>query len=151
MPQPNEMHERLHAIAGRWEGEETMHPSPWMPDGGVRAATITNRVDMAGFCLIQDYEQRDGETVMFSGHGVFSIDTQSSRTKLYWWDSMGMGPELFEGEWSGETLVLESRNPMGHTRGTWTFEGDRYTHKMEMSRDGTDWTTLMDGRYQRVG
>lgn len=148
MPKPNAHHARLAALAGRWEGEETMHPSPWVPEERVGSATLENRVGAGGFVLAQDYVQRMGDEVTFQAHGVFSI--HDGEVRLHWWDAMGMGPEIFRGAWEGERLVLRARSPMGHTRTTWIVRGDTYEHVMEMSKDGEAWSVLMEGRYRRL-
>lgn len=48
-------------MVGEWQGKETMHPTPWAPDGAVRDAVIVNRFGPDGFAVIQDYRQFDGE------------------------------------------------------------------------------------------
>jgi hypothetical protein len=74
MPIPSDGHRKLEKIAGQWEGEETMHPSPWDPQGGRATDRIKSRVALSGFALINDYEQeRDGK-VTFTGHAVFTFD-----------------------------------------------------------------------------
>jgi len=38
----------------------------------------------------------------------------------------------------------------GHSRTTWEFrKPDEYFFRMEMSQDGQQWMTLMEGEYQR--
>ena len=62
MPIPSDGHRKLEKIAGQWEGEETMHPSPWDLQGGKATGHIRSRVALSGFALINDYEQeRDGK------------------------------------------------------------------------------------------
>lgn len=56
MPKPSSGHLRLERMAGSWEGEEKMHPSPWDPKGGVAAGRMKNRPALSGFALIGDYE-----------------------------------------------------------------------------------------------
>lgn len=74
MPRPTEAHRRLHALAGDWTGTEKMHPSPWDPQGGTAEGRVQNRVALDGFAIVQQYEQRRGGQISFSGHGVFSWD-----------------------------------------------------------------------------
>ena len=70
MPTPSAGHRKLEKIAGQWEGEEKMYPSPWDPKGGIATGRINSRDALNGFALINDYEQeRDGK-ITFSGHGV---------------------------------------------------------------------------------
>jgi hypothetical protein len=76
MPIPSDGHRKLEKIAGQWEGEEMMHPSPWDPQGGKATGRIRSRVALSGFALIYDYEQeRDGK-ITFTGHGVFTFDSK---------------------------------------------------------------------------
>ncbi|MFQ5479560.1 MAG: hypothetical protein ACE5E4_13205, partial [Candidatus Binatia bacterium] len=61
MPGPSPGHKRLELLSGNWEGEETMHPSQWDPEGGVAVGRNHNSLSLSGFALISDYEQeRDG-------------------------------------------------------------------------------------------
>ena len=57
MPRPSDGHRKLEKIANQWEGDETMHPSPWDPQGGKATGRIKSRVALNGFALIYDYEQ----------------------------------------------------------------------------------------------
>ncbi|MCA9706718.1 MAG: DUF1579 family protein [Myxococcales bacterium] len=151
MPQPNEHHHRLTALAGTWVGQEHMHPSPWVPEGSVADARIVNHRGAGGFVLAQDYEQRRDGEVVFSGHGVFWIDPSSGEVRLSWWDAMGMAPNEFRGRWDGDQLVLRTQSPMGHTRASWVLTAEGYAHTMEMSQDGEQWKVLMEGSYRREG
>ena len=89
MPTPGDAHRRLEVLVGTWIGEETMHPSPWDPQGGVADGTIENRLALDGFNVIQEYTQsRDGQQT-FAGHGVFGWDGQRGCYTLHWFDTMG--------------------------------------------------------------
>ncbi len=55
MPQPLEYHKKLEAMVGEWEGEETMHPSPWNPDGAKATSHTSARLDLGGFFIVTDY------------------------------------------------------------------------------------------------
>jgi hypothetical protein len=70
-PTPLEEHRKLAAFAGEWVGEETVYPSRWT-EGGPATATVSARIDLNGFYLIQDARQmRDGKE-SFATHGVFT-------------------------------------------------------------------------------
>ncbi len=59
MPKPTKEHQKLSELAGTWEGEETLAPSPWGPGGKARGK-MTHRMDLDGFFLVQDYiEEKD--------------------------------------------------------------------------------------------
>jgi len=49
MPRPLDEHKRLKSLAGTWEGEETLHPSPWDPKGGTAQGRVGSRHPIVGF------------------------------------------------------------------------------------------------------
>jgi hypothetical protein len=54
------------------------------------------------------------------------------------------------GRWEEDTLRFEQTSPMGRSRYSYRFEGpDRYHFRIESSRDGQTWQTLMEGDYCR--
>ena len=66
-------HEKLQKLIGKWEGEEKMYPSPWLPEGGVRAGTMRMKSACDKFFILCDYSQKDGRKTVFRGHGVFGF------------------------------------------------------------------------------
>jgi hypothetical protein len=152
MPKPDADHAKLEALAGRWQGEENMHPSPWDPDGGKAIGRTTSRLALGGFALISDYEQeRDGVTT-FLGHGVMTFDPKEALYTLHWFDSMGSPPEVFKGRFEGGVLTMAHGGPGMHVRLTRDLrDPHELVTTMQMSRDGNDWNTLFDARYKRLG
>ena len=150
MPQPTDAHRKLERLAGSWVGEETMHPSPWDPAGGVATGRRRNRVGLNGLVVIGDYRQeRDGK-VTFEGHGVHTYDAKEGEYMLYWFDSFGGGPEQFRGSFDGDILTLTSRGKRGQSRMTDDLsEEGRIRSRMEMSTDGVEWKALFDASYVR--
>ena len=150
MPRPGEAHKRLEKLVGSWIGEEVMQPSPWAPEGGTATGRVTNRMALDGFNIIQDYEQERNGVVTFRGHGIFSWDAMRHDYVLHWFDSMGMPPNEFRGDFDGDVLTLNSRGPQGHSRGIHDFtRPGSYTFKMDMSQDGSQWQNFMEATYQR--
>ncbi|MBL8859216.1 MAG: DUF1579 family protein [Planctomycetes bacterium] len=150
MPKPGPNHKKLEAFAGSWSGEETMYPSVWDPKGGVATATTVARVICDGFYVAGDYEQSRGGQVTFRGHSVFGFDEKKGEVVSHWFDSMGMGVDIFRGKWEGQTIALLSSSPMGQHRLTYDFrEAGIMRMKMEMSQDGKAWKAMFDGVYQR--
>jgi len=148
MPKPGPNHKKLELLAGAWSGEEKMHPSPWEPKGGVAKATIVSRVACDGFHVVGDYEQRRNGVVTFRGHAVYGIDPKSQEVVLHWFDSMGLGGDVFRGKFQGQTLTLECKNPMGHHRLAYDFsEKGTLRSKMESTQDGKKWSPMFDGVY----
>ncbi len=151
MPKPTDAHKKLARLVGTWTGEEKMHPSPWDPKGGTAMGKITNRLALGGFAVIQEYRQERGGQTTFEGHGVFSYDAARQDYLLHWFDSMGTPPNEFRGRFEGQVLTLFSESPQGRSRAIFDLGGDgTYTFKMDMSPDGRQWQTLMEGGYRKA-
>lgn len=149
MPRPNEHHHRLEQLAGRWTGQETMHPSPWDPNGGTATGRNTMRMALDGFALITDYEQERDGAITFRGHGVMTYDTKSQHYVLYWLDSMGSPLETFTGNFEGDVLTVSHGGPM-HARLTYDLtQPGILRSSMEMSQDGDRWGTFFTCDYTR--
>ena len=150
MPKPTEAHRNLARFVGNWIGKEKLSPSPWDPKGGTAVGRCHNRVAAGGFVLVHDYEQERNGAVGFCGNGVFSYDGVEKCYLLHWWDSMGFGINVFRGQLEGHTLQLLCQLPQGSSRGTWEFVDDRhYRFLMEVSPDGQQWMTMIEGDYVR--
>ena len=150
MPKLTADHKRLEKLAGIWKGTEKMHPSQWDPKGGTGEATTKSRVANGGFAVVGDYEQRMGGQVTFEGHAVYMWDVQAKEVVLHWFDSMGIGVDVFRGKWNGDKLELASKNVMGQWRMTTDLsKPGAMTTRMEMSDDGETWKPMMDGCYRR--
>lgn len=151
MPKPSAGHRRFEMLAGTWEGRETMYPSDWDPQGGTAVGRTRSRLAVGGFALVTDYEQRRDGAVTFAGHGVYTFDPKKGIYTLYWVDSIGSPPEVFEGGFAGDVLTLGHGGPHGDVRLTWNLsDADRMVSKMEMSKDGKTWKALFDAEYQRA-
>jgi hypothetical protein len=150
MPKPTEAHRKLEMLVGRWVGEERMHPSPWDPKGGTAIARVNNRLALDGFIVVQDYEQERNGKITFRGHGVFSWDATQQCYTIHWFDTMGMPPNLFCGNFENNVFTLTNETPQGHSRLVFAFSGkDRYSYRMEMSQDGKQWQTFIEGNFTR--
>jgi hypothetical protein len=150
MPKPTEAHLKLHMLAGRWTGPETISPCPWDPKGGTAVGRCDNRVGADGFVVVHDYEQERDGRINFRGHGVFTYAAAAKCYLLHWWDSMGAAVNVFQGAFKGNTLQATCHNAQGHTRATWEFpDATHYHFLMEMSQDGQQWSRVMEGNYTR--
>ena len=154
MPRPTEAHRKFEKLAGNWTGEEIMHPSPWDPKGGTAVGRTRNRIDLGGFVVIVDYEQEREGQITFSGHGVYTYDQKEQCIVLYWFDCMGMQPNMFKGNFEGDVLNLVSDES---TEGGPRFSRLTYnlgtpgtmTYRMELSEDGEAWKVFLDAAYAR--
>ena len=84
MPKVTEQHKKLAALAGKWEGEEKIYPSPWDPKGGSAVGRLEARMDLDGFFLITDYVEERGGQVHYRGHGVYGWDAGAGRYTMHW-------------------------------------------------------------------
>lgn len=151
MPTVQDQHRKLHVLAGKWRGEEKIHPSPWDAKGGTALGKLEIRVDMDGFFVVSDYVQERGGQVSYRGHGVYGYDTQKGCYTLNWFDSMGSCQwEPARGAWEGNVLTFTQQNPMGHARYIYTFPDEKHhAFRIEHSQDGKQWSTFMEGTYTR--
>jgi hypothetical protein len=151
MPQPGDEHRRLHAMAGSWVSQETLHPSPWDPVGGTATGRAEARVALDGFVVVTDYEQERGGRPGYRGHGVFGFDAGQGRPFMQWSDNMSpIAANTVWGAWEGSVLTFQMQGPNGHHRYVYKFDGpDAYVFELGMSPDGKTWNTFMDGRFSR--
>ena len=150
MPKPTEAHKKLERIAGRWKGEEKLYPSPWDPKGGTATGTVINRLDLDGFAVLQDYKQEKSGAVSFKGHAVICWDFVQKSYVMYWFDSMGTPPNEFRGSFEDNVMSLTNKSPQGLSRALMDFSRDgKYSFKMDVSQDGKQWQTFMEGNYTK--
>jgi hypothetical protein len=158
MPKPGDEHRKLHAMAGTWASEETLHPSPWDPNGGPAVGRATSRVVNDGFHVATEYEQERHGRVGYRGLGIFGYDTASKRPFMQWCDSMGGLPaSTVWGSWQGSTLTFEMKGATegpaancGWSRYVYEFDGSSaYTFSILNSKDGQAWSPFMTGRFTR--
>lgn len=151
MPQLTDAHRQLHRLVGNWEGSETLSPSPWDPAGGPAIGRSWNRVILDGFAVVHDYEQTRNGEVSFRGHGVFTWNPREQQYYLHWFDSMGTTVNTYRGRMEGDVLAVEAVDPEMKSRAFFDLaRPDGYTFRMDVSPDGAQWTTFMEGRYARL-
>lgn len=151
-PKPSAGHLVLELLSGKWEGEETMYPSQWDPEGGVAIGRNRNRIALGGFALITDYEQERDGAITFTGHGVYTYSPDEDCYSLHWFDCIGSPPEVFAGGFDDGVLTLAHGGPGMHARMTYDLSTDGVMKgTMEMSADGVEWTTLFEAVYRRSG
>lgn len=150
MPTPGPAQRVLTRLVGRWEGTETMHPSPWDAVGSWADGRHTLQAALLGFAVVGDYVQRQNNHVTFRGHGVWRYDNGTGSFECHWFDSFGASPDVFRGVFEDEALVLTCQGAMGHFRLTWDLSrSDRIVTTTEHSPAGQTWVRFFDGVYQR--
>jgi hypothetical protein len=152
MPKPGPQHALLHRMAGEWEGDETLSPSPWGPGGAARGHGIY-RIVTDGMAVTQDYEEHKDGAIAFRGHGVFTIDPSTQDVLWWWFDSMAYPPDgPARGRWEGDTLTLHKSAPQGDARYIYRLQGERYEFSIENKYPGqADYCLFMRGTYTRRG
>jgi hypothetical protein len=152
MPKPTKAHAHLASLAGEWRGEEILHPSAWAPERRTAIGTFSSKMILDGMYLTHDYvEERDGK-VVFRGHGIYGWDPKRERYTMHWFDSMGFPPSETLGVLDGATLTFQNSGAHGHARYTYALlDADRFTFRIDNSRDGQSWSPVMEGEYRRVG
>ncbi len=149
-PKPTSHHQRLERLVGRWRGSETMHPSPWDPQGGTATGRNDIRLALNGFALITEYEQERGGVITFEGHGVMTYDSNESRYVLHWFDSLGSPPEVFTGTFDGDVLTVGHGGPGMHARLTYDLTRKGILRsRMDLSEDGAEWAGFFECDYER--
>ena len=152
MPKPTADHQRLERLCGDWRGTETMHPSPWDPNGGQADGRTVAHLALGGFAVVVDYTQARGGATTFEGHGVYTWDAGAGEVVLHWFDSMGQGREEFRGTWNGDVLTLTSKSPHCLMRMTYDLsQAGRLASAMDTSQDGAQWSRLFDADYRTGG
>lgn len=147
---PTDVHRKLEKLVGAWIGEEHIHPSPSDPKGGTAIGRVHNRLALDGFIVVQDYERERNGSINFWGHGIFSWDPIQHCYALHWFDSMGMTPSVFHGDFQETVLTLISKEKHGLSRAVFTFlDNVSYTFRMDVSKEGSHWYTFTEGRYMR--
>jgi hypothetical protein len=144
-------HKRLAAFAGEWNGEEVIAPSRWREEAGPAQATVSARVELDGFYVVQEYRQeKDGRTT-FRAQGLFTFDREDRLTKLFWFDSLGYVPQgPASGVWRDDTLILLRPSLRGAARHIYRFTGaDAYEHQIQFSPDNEGWSEVLSGTYRR--
>ena len=151
MPTPSAGHLLLERLSGSWEGEETMYPSQWDPNGGIAIGRNRHVLSLGGFTLLSDYEQERDDATTFTGHGVYTYAPTEDRYYLHWFDCMGSPPEVFIGGFDGDVLTLSHGGPGMHARMRYDLSTPGVMKgKMEMSPDGTEWKVLFEAVYRRT-
>jgi hypothetical protein len=151
MPKPGPEHKKLSYFVGHWKTEGDMKPGPMGPGGKFSG---TDDCKWLGEFFVTCNTNGSGAMGKISGIGVMGYD---GAKKTYTWNgfnSMGEN-ESASGTVDGKTWTYTNENVMGGKtyKGRYTMveQGpDAYTYKLEMSEDGKNWTTAMEGKSTKV-
>ena len=129
-----------------------MHPTPFNPKASRGTLRMTARLALGDLYLMTDWEQRKNGAVSFLGHGVYGWDPRGRCYTLHWFDNVGIehGAPFF-GSWEGDSLtLLHEMTQFGTSRHVYTLTGDELRLRLEMSPDGKEWNTFLEGTYRRT-
>jgi Protein of unknown function (DUF1579) len=148
MPKPGPELKKLDYFAGTWTLEGDMKPSAMGP-GGKMTETENNKWLDGGYFLAMNSDFKsamgNGTEVSYMGYNL--------EDKVYTYDafsSMGEA-EHSKGTVSGDTWTFTSDEKMGGqtVKGRFIMKilsPTSYTFKFDMSQDGTNWNTVMEGK-----
>jgi hypothetical protein len=147
-PKPAPEVKKLDFLVGTWTLEGDSKPGPMGPGGKVTMTEHNEWMD-GGFFLVSHSEFKSA-----MGNGtVVSVLGYDPDAKVYTYDeynSMGVA-EHSKGTLNGDTWTWTSDEKMAgqpvHGRFTMkVLSPSSYTFKFEMSTNGSDWDTVMDGK-----
>jgi hypothetical protein len=144
-------------LLGNWTGLEQQAASPWAPATTARAM-IVFKLDVSDQVVVQDYRHVDANSVEFTGHGVFMIDSgdvmsPASRPAVLWWffDSYGYPPEPAHGGWQDSELIMHKTTPRGMAEHRFAVAGDQLSYRIRSKiDDAADWDDFLSGTYRRI-
>jgi hypothetical protein len=146
-PKPSPELKKLDYFVGTWTYTANVKANPDSPGGKVTATETYNWMD-GGFFLSgsSEYIMQGQKTTgpMFMGY-----DTNDNLFTYDSFDSMGDATHA-KGTFSGDTWAFSSEQKMGPQtiKGRYTMKvisPTSYALKYEMSQDGTNWITIMEG------
>jgi hypothetical protein len=148
MPKPAPELAKLDYLAGNWTADGDLKPGPMGPGGKI---TSTDDVHwMEGNFFLVMHSKFKGAMGDGTSLAIFGYDPDKKVYTYNEYNSMGQA-EHSEGTISGDTWTWNSDENMGGQtfKGRFTMKAmtpTSYTYKFEMSQDGTNWTTVMDGK-----
>ena len=153
-PKPGPEQKNLNYFAGTWKTAGELKPGPMGPGGKY---TGTDKIDwMPGGFFLLSHTQASGPGAMgnVSGIAVYGYDTSK---KAYTYDEFNSSGEAVHatGQFDGKVWTWSSDLPMGDK----TMKGHfiltensptTYSFKFEVSEDGNNWATVVEGTGTKV-
>jgi len=149
MPKPAPELKKLNYFVGSWKLDGDVKPNPMGPGGRM---TMTEEIRwMQGDFFAVSHSKFQGAG-MGEGSGI-SVMGYNADDKVYTYDEFNsMGEATHStGTVNGDTWTWLGQDKMGKGRFIMTITSPTtYTFKYDMSQDGTNWTTIMDGKAMKV-
>jgi Protein of unknown function (DUF1579) len=148
MPKPAPELAKLDYLAGNWIGDADLKPGPMGPGGKMTSTDEAHWMDGKFFLVM--HSKFGGAMGDGTSLAIFGYDPDKKVYTYNEYNSMGQA-EHSEGTINGDTWTWNSDENMGGQtfKGRFTMKvltATSYTYKFEMSQDGTNWTTVMDGK-----
>ena len=153
MPKPGPEQKNLDYFAGNWKTTGDLKPGPMGPGGKF---TGTDRVEWmpGGFFLVSHTQGSSSTMGKWTGLAIYGYDAQK---KAYTYDEFNSNGEVVHatGAFDGKVWTWSSDMTMGDKSVKTHFiltetSPTAYTYKFEMSQDGNNWATVMDGSGNKV-
>lgn len=149
-PQPAPELKKLDFLTGNWTAEGDIKPNPAMPSGTKFSTTISAEWMEGNYFLVEHSD------IAFTGMGtmkelaVLGYDPERKVYTYTAFNSMGQ-QEAATGKLDGDTWTWLSDEHIGEMtmKGRYTMKvlsPTSYAMKFELSQDGTNWTTGMEGK-----
>lgn len=148
VPKPGPEVAKLDYLAGNWISDGDLKPGPMGPGGKFTSTTDAHWMEGNFFLVINSKVQ--GAVGEWTSIAMMGYDPRKKAYTYNEFDSTGdAGTSV--GTVDGDTWTFMSDENMGGTtfKGRYTMKilsPTSYTYKYEMSKDGTTWTTAMDGK-----
>jgi len=140
---------KLDFMAGDWTSEGDMKPGPGMPGGKFSISSHTEWME-GNFFLVEHSNADMAAMGKFKELAVFGYDPDRKVYTYHAFNSMGQD-ETSAGTVDGDTWTWLSDEHFGGMtmKGRFTMKvlsPTSYTMKYELSQDGTNWMTGMEGK-----
>ena len=150
MPEPKPAPElsKVDYFAGNWITDGDMKPGPMGPGGKFNSTGEARWMEGKFFLVI--HSKFSGAMGSGTSLAVMGFDAEKKVYTYHDFDSMGQAGSAL-GTVDGDTWTFTSDENFGGQafKGRYTMKiisPTSYTFKYEMSKDGTEWTTMMDGK-----
>ncbi len=148
MPKPAPELSKLEYFAGNWISDADLKPSPMGPGGKMTSSDDVHWMEGKFFLVL--HSKFKGAMGDGSSLSIMGYDPEHKVYTYTEYNSMGQ-VEHSTGTLDGNTWTFTSdENFNGQMmKGRFTMNTaspKEYTYKYEMSKDGTDWTTIMEGK-----
>ena len=147
-PKPAPELSKLDYLAGDWISDGDMKPGPMGPGGKMSSTDEVHWMDGKFFLVMHSkFKGAMGDGMALA---VMGYDPEKKVYTYNEFNSMGQVNHS-EGTVDGDTWTWTSDEKMGDQtfKGRYTMKvasPTSYTFKFEMSKDGTEWATVMDGK-----